>query len=136
MDETLQKIEHFLQEHHVLNLATQGERLWCCSMFYAYKNRVFYVASEETTEHMQNVFMDNRIAGTVVLETELIGKIQGIQFYGVMEKSTEGCEKIYFERFPYARVMDPTIWSITLHEIKLTDNRFGFGKKLRWKREI
>ncbi len=134
----LEKIESFMGKHHLLSLATLGERLWCCSMFYAYDAQTvsFIVASDETTEHMNNVAQNLHIAGTVALETKTVGKIQGIQFTGVMERCPEGLKKLYFEAFPYARVMNPTLWSIRLDEVKMTDNTLGFGKKITWKREL
>ncbi|MDD5716344.1 MAG: pyridoxamine 5'-phosphate oxidase family protein [Sulfuricurvum sp.] len=131
------KILSFIGEHHLLSLATQGERLWCCSLFYAYDHNqhAFVVASEATTEHMLNVSANSRVAGTVALETKSVGKIQGIQFSGEMRLcDSSACNELYFKAFPYARVMNPTLWIITVEEIKMTDNTLGFGKKLSWKR--
>lgn len=132
------KIDAFIQKHHLLSLATIGERLWCCSMFYAYDEdeMVFVVASDETTEHMGNVAQNAHVAGTVALETKTVGKIQGIQFAGVMQKAEKREYEFYFETFPYARIMNPTLWSIRLDEVKMTDNTLGFGKKITWKREL
>lgn len=105
-------------------------------MFYAYDPDTFsfVVASDETTEHMRNIASNPHVAGTVALETKTVGKIQGIQFSGVIERCSEPLQKLYFEAFPYARVMNPTLWSIRLDEVKMTDNTLGFGKKLIWKR--
>jgi uncharacterized protein len=130
------KIDRFIHEHHLLTLATMGERLWCCSMFYAYdpQSVSFIVASDKTTEHMKNVAQNLHVAGTVALETKTVGKIQGIQFVGVMEQCSERLKSLYFETFPYARIMNPTLWEIRLDEIKMTDNTLGFGKKISWKR--
>jgi uncharacterized protein len=130
------KIDRFIHEHHLLTLATMGERLWCCSMFYAYdpQSVSFIVASDETTEHMKNVAQNLHVAGTVALETKTVGKIQGIQFVGVMEQCSERLTSLYFETFPYARIMNPTLWEIRLDEVKMTDNTLGFGKKISWKR--
>ncbi len=133
----IEKIEVFLPKHHLLSLATIGERLWCCSMFYAYdpENIEFIVASDEETEHMRNIAMNETVAGTVALETKAVGKIQGIQFSGVLRKATDDHSRtLYFRRFPYAMAMNPTLWTIRLDEIKMTDNTLGFGKKLHWKR--
>lgn len=132
------KIDSFIKKHHLLSLATTGERLWCCSMFYAYDSESvsFIVASDETTEHMKNVAQNSHIAGTVALETKTVGKIQGIQFSGVMEHCSDGLKRLYFEVFPYARLMNPTLWTIRLDEVKMTDNTLGFGKKISWKRKV
>lgn len=134
----IEKIERFIHEHHLLSLASMGERLWCCSMFYAYdpQSVSFIVASDETTEHMSNVLQNPHVAGTVALETKTVGKIQGIQFAGVMERCPDGLKSLYFEAFSYARIMNPTLWVICLDEVKMTDNTLGFGKKIMWKREL
>lgn len=134
----IEKIEFFIRQHHLLNLATIGERLWCCSMFYAYdpQSISFIVASDETTEHMRNVVQNPKVAGTIALETKIVGKIQGIQFTAEMEICPDALKGIYFQAFPYARVMNPTLWMIRLGEVKMTDNTLGFGKKIIWKREL
>lgn len=85
---------------------------------------------------MKNVAQNLHVAGTVALETNTVGKIQGIQFTGVMEHCSDGLEALYFKAFPYARIMNPTLWIIRLDEIKMTDNTLGFGKKISWKREL
>lgn len=135
----IRKIEPFIGEHHLLSLATSGERLWCCSMFYAYdpETVAFIVASDPDTEHMRNIAASCAVAGTVALETKTVGKIRGIQFSGIMERVwNDGEKELYFRCFPYARVMNPTLWRICLDEVKMTDNTLGFGKKIIWKREI
>lgn len=133
------KISAFIGRHHLLSLATSGERLWCCSMFYAFDPEAiaFVVASDEATEHMRNVAHDDTVAGTVALETKQVGKIQGIQFAGRMGKAAdERSQDLYYRKFPYARVMNPTLWRIVLDEVKMTDNTLGFGKKLMWRRDV
>lgn len=135
----LKKIGAFINDHHLLSLASAGERLWCCSMFYAFDPAAvaFIVASDESTEHMRNVKINDTVAGTVALETKQVGKIQGIQFTGHLNRTEKKANyDLYYGRFPYARAMNPTLWVITLDEIKMTDNTLGFGKKLMWKRSF
>jgi uncharacterized protein YhbP (UPF0306 family) len=137
MSDTLKAVETFLGKHHLLSLATSGERLWCASLFFTYdaEEIAFIVASDPDTEHIRNVLHNTLVAGTVGLETSMVGKIQGIQFAGEMLLAEETRSKeLYLNRFPYARVMNPTLWKIQLSEIKMTDNTLGFGKKLSWKR--
>ena len=72
----------------------------------------------------------------VVLETKLVGKIQGLQIRGRMYRpvgeESAAAKKAYLLRFPYAAVMDPDMWVIAPDYLKLTDNRLGFGTKLLW----
>ncbi|MCX6073699.1 MAG: hypothetical protein NTY39_05190 [Campylobacterales bacterium] len=135
MEKILTTIESFIGEHHLLSLATIGEEIWCTSLFYAYDsdNVAFIVATDPQTLHGSHIRLNTSVAGTVALETSMVGKILGIQFSGIMRHYQEG-EALYFKAFPFARVMNPTLWKIRMDEIKMTDNRLGFGKKLIWKR--
>lgn len=123
-------------------MATSFEgRPWCANCFYTYleDEHTLVFTSDEDTRHMQEAAKNQVVAGSIVLETETIGKIQGIQFEGLLEKPSEavfGKYKIaYLKRFPYAIVSTSPFWVIFLNHIKFTDNRLGFGKKLIWKKE-
>ena len=136
---SLEKIGEFLDEHHVLSLATtDSEELSVCNLFYAFDKEMqtFVVASSEDTTHIQNILKNKHVAGSVVLETKTLGKIQGLQFRGVFEAlDDKELKKLYFKTFPYALAMNPTLWQIKIDFFKLTDNRLGFGKKLIWERD-
>ncbi|MDH4945132.1 pyridoxamine 5'-phosphate oxidase family protein [Sulfurimonas sp. C5] len=136
MSEDLKKIHTFIKEHHVLTLATSTDNeISACSLFYAYdeEKKTFVVASSEETLHIQHVRQNNHIAGNILLETSEVGKIQGLQFRGVMEENSEkNFSQLYFKTFPYALALTPKLWTIKVDFLKLTDNRLGFGKKIIW----
>lgn len=136
MSSDLEKIQSFIKEHHVLTLATYNdEDISACSLFYAYEpeKKVFVVASNEDTRHIQHIHKNNKIAGNILLETKEIGKIQGLQFRGVFhENEDKELSKLYFKTFPYALTLQPKLWIIEVDYFKLTDNRLGFGKKIIW----
>jgi uncharacterized protein len=136
MNENLIKIENFLKKHHTLSLATCKDGIpSSCTLFFAYDSSTqsFIVASDEKTEHIQNILSNHNVAGTVHLETGVVGKIQGVQFKAKMQRFCDE-KNIYLKRFPYAIAMNPTLWSMEVSFFKLTDNRLGFGKKLIWTR--
>jgi len=132
----LAKIESFLAKHHVLTLATtDGLELSACNLFYAYdaKRVSFVVASSDDTTHIKNISKNSSVAGTVVLETKTVGKIEGVQFRGEFsEVDDDELKKLYFKTFPYALAMSPKLWQIKVDYFKLTDNTLGFGKKIIW----
>jgi uncharacterized protein YhbP (UPF0306 family) len=132
----LEKIKRFLSKHHVMALATIGEKVSSCSAFYAYdiEDVGLIFASSEDTLHMQNISQNPQVAGSIHLETKEIGKIQGLQFEGECLEADDTHATIYFRAFPHAKVMKPKLWYIQLNFLKLTDNRLGFGKKIRWQR--
>ena len=136
MNNNLKKITAFIREHHVLTLATVGEGdVSACSLFYAYdeQSHTFIVASSQDTEHIGNVLRNPDVAGNILLETQEVGKIQGLQLKGKMQFLEDNRLKVlYFKRFPYALTLVPKLWQIEVNSFKLTDNRLGFGKKLLW----
>jgi uncharacterized protein YhbP (UPF0306 family) len=98
----------------------------------------FVFTSGDETRHIREVTQNPKVAGNVVLETSIIGKIQGIQFSGTLVKAEgEALAKVssaYLKRFPFAALMDTTLWILSIEYLKMTDNRLGFGKKLLWER--
>lgn len=131
----------FLKKHHVLNLATTLDgKPWCCSCFYAFDagNIRLIFTSDKETRHIREGSVNAEVAGSIALETRIIGKIRGIQFTGTLNEvlgaDYEEARHIYLKRFPYARpwLGNTALWSINLIHLKMTDNRLGFGKKLYW----
>lgn len=135
------KITDFIDEHHVLTLATSNENMpYCANCFYVYlKNEnAFVFTSDNATKHVQQAIKNERVAGSVVLETSVIGKIQGIQFTGRMflpdGDLAKTANRKYMLRYPFAKLMDTQLWVLEIDFIKFTDNRLGFGKKLIWEK--
>ncbi len=135
------RIVDFINEHHVLTLATSVENSpWCANCFYTYleDENCFVFTSDEETKHVQDVLANSNVAGSVVLETNTVGKIQGIQFAGTMQKPTKSlatiAKKAYLKKFPFAVLMKTSLWILNPEIIKMTDNRLGFGKKLVWRK--
>jgi uncharacterized protein len=130
------RISEFIQKHHVLTLSTvQLNQPWCANCYYVYhrEKASFIFTSDDDTRHAREMTDNNFVAGSVVLETNEIGKIQGIQFQGYVEKTDNKKHKqIYLKRFPFAALMKTNLWILEITYIKMTDNRLGFGKKLIW----
>lgn len=140
MAKELEKINSFIEAHHVMSLATAKELdLTVCSLFYAYskEERSFVVASSDETRHIKNIKQNKIVAGNILLETKSIGKIQGLQFRGeFVLLEDKHLRELYFKEFPFALAMQPKLWKIRVNYFKLTDNRFGFGNKLIWKKPL
>ena len=133
------RIIKFFRKHHVLTIATSaGNEPWCANCFYVYltDENALVFTTDADTRHGKEFVANPSVAGSVVLETMIPGKIRGIQFRGTVSE-LEGellqkAESAYLKRFPVAALMDTRLWIIKLTYIKMTDNRLGFGKKLIW----
>jgi uncharacterized protein YhbP (UPF0306 family) len=133
------RIVRFLKRHHVLTLATVADNEpWCANLFYAWweERCAFVFTSALDTRHAGQALKHPEVAGSVVLETRVVGNVQGVQFQGKMFRpegdSLETAKKRYLRRFPYAAVMDLELWLLEATRIKFSDNTLGFGKKLIW----
>lgn len=129
----------FIAKHHVLTLATvneQGEP-YVANCFYAYdKSRNYFVfTSDLTTRHGKEMAANSRVALSVVLETRVVGRVQGLQVEGIAQRGDEEARSVYIKRFPYAAVAPLTLWMVRPTMLKLTDNTLGFGTKLIWQSE-
>jgi uncharacterized protein len=139
MNHPEKRIIEFIKKHHVLTLATCVENNpWCANCFYVWleDENCFVFTTDNATKHAQDAMQNQNVAGSVVLETSVVGKIQGIQFRGVMEipagELAEKAKTAYLKRFPVAVLMKTNLWTVKVNYIKMTDNRLGFGKKLIW----
>jgi uncharacterized protein YhbP (UPF0306 family) len=133
------RIVRFFRKHHVLTIATSvGNEPWCANCFYVYleEENTLVFTTDIDTRHGKEFIKNPLVAGSVVLETMVIGKIRGIQFQGIVsEPEREMLSKAkwaYLKKFPPAALMDTHLWVVNLTLIKMTDNRLGFGKKLIW----
>mgnify|MGYP003989173877 CR=1 FL=1 len=136
-----QQIIDFINEHHLLTLATSKENIpYCCNVFYVYNvaNNQLIFSTDTKTKHAQDFTLNPNVAGSIALETKEVAKIQGVQLLGEITE-LEGEElkaekKQYLQVFPYARLMKIHLWVMRLTFIKMTHNRLGFGKKLVWEK--
>jgi uncharacterized protein YhbP (UPF0306 family) len=138
MNENHSAIARFINEHHVMTLAVSTrDQPYCFNAFYVYleSDNSLVFTSDHSTRHIQEALANPLVAGSIVLETELVGKIQGLQFTGLISQLSGIMSKgrlAYLKRFPYAALSLSTLWTVKLNYAKLTDNRLGFGKKLIW----
>jgi len=133
------RIIKFFRKHHVLTIATTVDNEpWCANCFYVYleEENALVFTTDIDTRHGKEFIKNPNVAGSVVLETMVIGKIRGVQFQGIVsEPEGELLSKAkwsYLKKFPPAALMDTHLWIVRLTLIKMTDNRLGFGKKMIW----
>ena len=133
-----EKILKFIRKMHLLSLAVLDEgKPYCASCFYAFdeENLAFIVAGGEQSAHVKAFLAEPCVAGTVALDTKVVGKIEGVQFRAIAAPATVQQRKIYLARFPYALAMNPSLYALSLSWVKYTYNSLGFGKKLIWQRD-
>ena len=135
MDERIVK---FLKKMHLASVCTIDDegQPYAFSAFYAFDelNFCLLLASCDESSHVKFLKNSKLVAGTVALDTKIVGKIEGVQFQGAMRKADNNERELYFNKFFYARAMNPEIWCICLEKLKFTSNTLGFGKKIQWQK--
>ena len=141
-----ERILRFIGRHRVMTLATaDGGELWCCNLFYAYvapsaefPGGAFVFTSPADTRHAGMFSARPQVAGSVVLESKVVGRLLGLQLQGEVLSAASSPERAalaknaYLKRFPFAAVMLSDLWVLRVSRLKYTDNTLGFGTKLHW----
>ncbi|MBT9432794.1 YhbP family protein [Candidatus Sodalis endolongispinus] len=142
MDDQLAAI---CRKQHVLTLcAGNMDDLWCANCFYVFHApaMALWLLTSNQTRHGELMRQNARVAGTIARQQKTVALIKGVQYRGIItclegeaERQARGC---YYHRFPLAKaISSPSpLWQLNLLEVKMTDNTLGFGKKLRWQREM
>lgn len=132
----------FIREHHVMTLATTGENgaPWCASCFYVYLPEYNWLVftTDDDTRHGSEMLLNPEVAACIALETNITGRIRGVQITGIVKKTDKItkniAEKSFLKRFPVAMLKKTNLWILEPEMIKMTDNRLGFGVKLIWEK--
>lgn len=133
------RITGFIRRHHVLTITACDEQgLWCANIFYAYiaDRNLFVYTTDPATRHGKAAAASGQVAASIVLETRVVGRVQGLQISGrtrlVDAADGDAPRRAYLKRFPYAAAAKLDLWILEPTHMKLTDNTLGFGKKLIW----
>ncbi|NJK97480.1 MAG: hypothetical protein HC905_23540 [Bacteroidales bacterium] len=99
---------------------------------------VFVLTSDFETRHIQEALINTYVSGSVVMESDIPTKVQGLQFEGklrILEQALANkAKQAYLKRFPMSALQNTTLWFLEVSYLKYTDNRLGHGNKLVWKR--
>lgn len=132
-------IQEFILKEYVLSLSTCRDNVpYAAVCFYAFdeKNAQLIFSSKEKTRHIQDALLNAQVAGTILPSRMVKGVVTGLQFSGSIRKATDHKEinSIYYNKFPFARLIEGELWVIELQEIKMTNNKLGLKKQYEWKR--
>lgn len=152
-----------LAEHWVMTLATREREdadavPYCTPLFYALVlpddppacgAPLLLFASKTTSAHGEHLGPGpTRVSAAIYLETETLGRIQGVQMRGRVVRSDRVEKKVgrtllarYLKRHPIAAPIlaakkDEKIHALAVEWAKLTDNRIGLGKHEEFRFEV
>ncbi len=144
MSSTKNNIHIFLQQQTCATICCVDNdgKPYCFNCFYAFNSAdgLLYFKSSVDTHHLKLLKSNPEIAGTVLRDKLNKLAIKGIQLQGeLLEKShpmVKNASANYYKKYPLAMAIKGEIFTIQLSEIKMTDSRFGFGKKFFWRKQV
>lgn len=88
MKDTQQLLDGYLDEQHMMQLATSaGGQPWCCTVYYVHDDeRNLYWASWPTRRHSQEIEANPNVAVAIPIKHTNGEKVVGIQAEGTAEK--------------------------------------------------
>lgn len=132
----------FLSKNKILTLcAYANDDFWSASCFYDFNedSMSFTLVTNVKTRHGSLMAKNPIVVGTVLDSKMSVASLQGVQFNAEAEMLNGDKKKDllgrYYRRFPAARMMDSTVWSLNLNQIKMTASKLGIRKKIEWIRE-
>ncbi len=135
-------IVKYIRQHHVVSLCASAPdgAPWACNVFYVFEEQEarLFILSELKTTHARFMLDDPRVSGTVTAHPRFIASIQGVQFLGASRMlggdEDDFARKMYYKKFPIARLIKAPVWDIQLNYLKMTNNKLGFAHKEEWRR--
>ena len=135
------RVQQYIERFHVLTLAGQdSDGPWAANCFYVWHRNWcgFLVLTQLKTRHGQIMANSGHLCGTISEQNASVHHLQGIQYSGRAQLLAGALEKearsLYYQKFAIAKALPAPIWLIGVDELKLTDNRLGFGHKTQWQR--
>lgn len=136
-------IQNFFEAESNLTFCTANDNApYCANCFYAFMEEGNYlvIKSDAGTQHIKNALINDKVAGTVVPNIHKIGSIKGIQFTGKFSVPQgdlfSKAKSKYYLKHPVSIALPGELWLIELETVKMIDNTLGFGKKLKWEKEL
>jgi uncharacterized protein len=140
-----QKVQTYLQEHHVATLATAGEAVWAAAVFYVNDGYTFYFLSSPNSRHCRNLARNPRVALTVQEDYSDWPDIKGVQVEGVASEiggdEEDRVRRLYGRKFPVVgklaqapaaivKAMAKVRWyKVVPARVYFIDNSVGFGHR-------
>lgn len=117
----------------------KDQKPWSCQVFYSYfsgDNSLLFTSGSDT-RHIGEALSNPNVSVSIVLESKVVARLQGVQIEGVLGGAEEDSYRSAFiKRFPFIALSLGTLWRVEIVSAKYTDNTLGFGTKLHFPERV
>ncbi|HUI95863.1 MAG TPA: pyridoxamine 5'-phosphate oxidase family protein [Xanthobacteraceae bacterium] len=144
-DDVAQRVAAFLDEHHVMSLATLGAQgPHAANLFYARDGFALFWVSDPASRHSAELLADGRVAATIARDFADFPAIRGLQLAGRARRVMDAAERARAQqmleaRYPFLKAPRDgalrenyeraAIFRLDIVRCVLIDNSRGFGHK-------
>lgn len=130
------KILKYLKSMQLLSLAMRDEEeVYIANVFYAFDETklALIFSSYEESKHIKLALLNPKVALSIAKEDK-IAFLKGIQAKALFKEASKEQSKIYYKKFPFAKLCGAKIYALELLWIKFTDNTLAINSKLQFQR--
>lgn len=139
-----QSIIQFIEDQTCASICCLDEKgkPYCFSCFYAVNaaGGLLYFKSSKESHHAGLLLKNPAVAGTILPDKLSTVTMKGLQFEGVILDKEHPLQKnafgFYHKAKPMALAVPGEVWVVQIDIIKMTDSTLGFGKKIKWERQL
>lgn len=146
-DDLAARVISFLDEHHVMSLATWGgEAVHAANLFYARDHFTLFWVSDPDARHSQDIEFCARVAATIAADTDDFKAVRGLQIHGSAQRVSNAGRRVELlrlmaVRYAFLRKIEDApqalkvafgraqVYQLSPTEIVLIDNTKGFSHK-------
>ncbi|RPH58238.1 MAG: pyridoxamine 5'-phosphate oxidase [Burkholderiales bacterium] len=145
-DALRQRVLDYLRTHHVMTLATQGDKgPWAAAAFYVNDDFTLYFLSAPSTRHCTELAGHARVAATIHEDYADWPQIRGIQLEGIAselaDEDADRARRLYGDKYPIVgklaqapaaivEAMAKIRWyRVVPDRLYFIDNSAGFGHR-------
>lgn len=109
-------------------------KVYTASAFYAFdeNNNALIIASHENTKHIHLAKNFQNIALNIAQDSS-IATLKGLQIQAKFKEASKDQEKIYYEKFNFAKLSNAKCYALEIFYVKMTDN-LSLNQKIEYRR--
>lgn len=109
-------------------------KVYTASAFYAFdeNNNALIIASHENTKHIHLAKNFQNVALNIAQDSS-IATLKGLQIQAKFKEASKDQEKIYYEKFNFAKLSNAKCYALEIFYVKMTDN-LSLNQKIEYKR--
>lgn len=132
-----EKIKSFIARNQLLALSVlENDEVYSASCYYAFDEECINLIfkSQRESKHIQLALKCPKVGVIIAQDAKKIGLLQGVQIKALFKMASVSQEKLYYQKFPFAKLGEGEVFALEILWAKYTDNKLLLTKKLTFKK--